>query len=633
MPHRNKMLKVLSTTTMLLALTVASPAFSHITYAANGIHDVEDKKKEDKEKKDKEDKEKKEREKKAREERMKEVIKGIVKAEGNKEDERRLEDTQALLKKLPPEVLEMYEKVGGKIHLTEKSIAENPLVEEISEKDKNLKDSEGNEVSLDSHVVFSIGGKEPALIIHTEEFSDSHTKSKEVYYEFGKAIARDTLEEKTFVNEAFIDALDSVQADEDASALLLSHLPDHEGNFDSEYVKEHIDDFREVFGQAFSYYYEPNYQPVLKAYAPEMFKYMDEMNKNGFEEINKSLDAPEKQPERKDFEEDVTAADTWYKEMYKDYSQKLKPEQKSAIQLYTTQNYKTINKGLRENDLPLDKIKEVRDMSKALAKSPLSEAGTVYRKVGKDALGIDITTNFKNENVVQKLKSQLEGSIREEKAFLSTSVANHFSESFDAKTVLVKLNIPEGTHAAYIFGDLATYQGESELIIDKGSSYRIDKIDTYEYTKKSGVKQTNLLVEATLLPSHLAENVNTAARELDRQGLKEEKEDIVEKLIDLDESLSDLDRLLKKSDKMDKEEVLVFFNTIVDNLSHVTKQDAAILDSLVTSSRSQENEEYQTWLEDVKTMYNHYETMQQLDDNEIVEYVTDLKSKLDSITN
>ncbi|GIN99857.1 hypothetical protein J5TS2_05260 [Brevibacillus halotolerans] len=633
MPHRNKMLKVLSTTTMLLALTAASPAFSHITYAANGIHDVEDKKKEDKEKKDKEDKEKKEREKKAREERMKEVIKGIVKAEGKKEDEQRLEDTQALFKKLPPEVLEMYEKVGGKIHLTEKSIAENPLVEEISEKDKNLKDSEGNEVSLDSHVVFSIGGKEPALIIHTEEFSDSHTKSKEVYYEFGKAIARDTLEEKTFVNEAFLDAVDSVQADEDASALLLSHLPTHEGNFDSEYVKEHIDDFREVFAQAFSYYYEPNYQPVLKAYAPEMFKYMDEMNKNGFEEINKSLDAPEKQPERKDFEEDVSAADTWYKEMYKDYSQKLKPEQKSAIQLYTTQNYKTINKGLRENDLPLDKIKEVRDMSKALAKSPLSEAGTVYRKVGKDALGIDITTNFKNENVVEKLKNQLEGSIREEKAFLSTSVANHFSDSFDAKTVLFKINIPEGTHAAYIFGDLATYQGESELIIDKGSSYRIDKIETYEYTKKSGVKQTNLLVEATLLPSHLAENVNTAARELDRQGIKEQKEDIVEKLIDLDESLSDLDRLLKKSDKMDKEEVLEFFNTIVDNLRHVTKQDAAILDSLVTSSRSQENEEYQTWLEDVKTMYNHYETMQQLDDNEIVEYVTDLKSKLDSITN
>ncbi|AIG27266.1 lethal factor domain protein [Brevibacillus laterosporus] len=630
MPHRNKMLKVLSTTTMLLALTAASPAFSHITYAANGIHDVENKKKEDKEKKNKEDKEKKEREKKAREERMKEVIKGIVKAEGNKEDERRLEDTQELLKKLPPEALEMYEKAGGKIHLTEKSIAENPLVEKISEKDKNIKDSEGNEVSLDSHVVFSIGGKEPALIIHTEEFSDSHTKSKEVYYEFGKAIARDTFEEKTFVNEAFIDALDRVQADEDASALLLSHLPTHEGKFDSEYVKEHIDGFREVFAQAFSYYYEPTYQPVLKTYAPEMFKYMDEMNKNGFEEINKSVDAPEKQPERKDFEENVTAADTWYKEMYKDYSQKLKPEQKSAIQLYTTQNYKTINKGLRENDLPLDKIKEVRDMSKALAKSPLSEAGTVYRKVGKDALGIDITTNFKNENVVEKLKNQLEGSIREEKAFLSTSVANHFSESFDAKTVLVKINIPEGTHAAYIFGDLATYQGESELIIDKGSSYRIDKIDTYEYTKKSGVKQTNLLVEATLLPSHLAENVNTAARELDRQGLKE---DMIEKLIDLDESLSDLDRLLKKSDKMDKEEVVEFFNTIVGNLSHVTKQDAAILDSLVTSSRSQEKEEYQTWLEDVKTMYNHYETMQQLNDNEIVEYVTDLKSKLDSITN
>ncbi|MGG0811039.1 lethal factor domain protein, partial [Brevibacillus laterosporus] len=72
MLHRHKMRKVLSTTAMLFALTATSPAFSYIAHAANGSHDVENKKKEDKEKKDKEDKEKKEREKKAREERMKE---------------------------------------------------------------------------------------------------------------------------------------------------------------------------------------------------------------------------------------------------------------------------------------------------------------------------------------------------------------------------------------------------------------------------------------------------------------------------------------------------------------------------------------------------------------------------------
>ncbi|XOS92844.1 ADP-ribosyltransferase [Brevibacillus laterosporus] len=314
--------------------------------------------------------------------------------------------------------------------------------------------------------------------------------------------------------------------------------------------------------------------------------------------------------------------------MFKQYSQKLKPEQKSAIQLYTTQNYKTINKGLREDNLPVDKIKEVRDMSKALAKSPISEAGVVYRKVGKDALGIDITTNFKNQNVVTKLKNDLEGSIREEKAFLSTSVANHFSESFDAKTVLFKINIPEGTHAAYIFGDLATYQGESELIIDKGSSYRIDKINTYEYTKKSGVKQTNLLVEATLLPSDLADNINTAAKELEKHGLKDQQDNILEKFIDLDESLSDLDRLLKKSNEMNEEQTLEYFKAIVDNVSHVNEHDATILNTLLTNSK--ENTEFTTWLEDVKTMYGHIETIQKLSDNEIIDYLTTLKGKLDS---
>ncbi|QDX90978.1 hypothetical protein EEL30_00440 (plasmid) [Brevibacillus laterosporus] len=71
------------------------------------------------------EKNKKERAKKSREERMKEIMKGIITTEVKSEEEQRLQDTQALLNKLSPEVLEMYEKAGGKIHLTEKSIAEN----------------------------------------------------------------------------------------------------------------------------------------------------------------------------------------------------------------------------------------------------------------------------------------------------------------------------------------------------------------------------------------------------------------------------------------------------------------------------------------------------------------------------
>ncbi|CCF17048.1 lethal factor domain protein [Brevibacillus laterosporus GI-9] len=209
---------------------------------------------------------------------MKEIIKEIVTTEVKSKEEQRLQDTQELLKKLSPEVLEMYEKAGGKIHLTDKRIIENPTLRDINEKEKQIKDSEGNEVSLDSRFVFSVGGKNPALIIHTEEYSDSHSKSKDFYYEIGKAIARDTLDESTCVNEAFLDALHQAKADEDANALLFSHLPAYEGKYDTAYVREHIDEFREVFAQAFAYYYEPSYQPVLKAYVPEMFRYMNDIN-------------------------------------------------------------------------------------------------------------------------------------------------------------------------------------------------------------------------------------------------------------------------------------------------------------------------------------------------------------------
>ncbi|MED1786663.1 ADP-ribosyltransferase, partial [Brevibacillus laterosporus] len=201
-----------------------------------------------------------------------------------------------------------------------------------------------------------------------------------------------------------------------------------------------------------------------------------------------------------DFEKDINTALKWYEEEYKDYNNKLIPVQKSAIQFYTTGNYKAINKDLREDNLTdEDRKKVVKNISDALALSPLKKTIVTYRKAGKDSLGLDISTNLKDANVIKGLKEKLEESIREEKAFLSTSIANHFSDSFDVKSVLFKIIVPKGTHAAYIFGDLMTFHGESELLIDKGYSYKIIKISTYEHTKTTGAKQTNLLVEAGLL--------------------------------------------------------------------------------------------------------------------------------------
>ncbi|WP_242481450.1 ADP-ribosyltransferase [Bacillus cereus] len=90
----------------------------------------------------------------------------------------------------------------------------------------------------------------------------------------------------------------------------------------------------------------------------------------------------------KDFKDNVAEADKWYKEVYKDYDDNLNSEQIAAIQLYTTQNYKTINKGLRENTLPADKEKDVQAISEALANIPLPETVVAYRKAGKNALGL-----------------------------------------------------------------------------------------------------------------------------------------------------------------------------------------------------------------------------------------------------
>ncbi|MCG7317698.1 anthrax toxin lethal factor-related metalloendopeptidase [Brevibacillus laterosporus] len=473
MQHRNKMLKVLSTTTMLLALTATSPAFSYITHAANGIHDVEDKKKEDKQKKEKEDKEKKEREKKSREERMKEIIKGIVTTEVNSEEKQRLQDTQELLKKLSPEVLEMYEKAGGKIHLTDKSIAENPTLRDLSEKDKQIKDSEGNEVSLDSRFVFSIGGKNPALIIHTEEYSESHSKSKEVYYEIGKAIARDTLSESTFVNEEFLHAVHQAKADEDASALLLSHLPTHEGEYDTTYVKEHINEFREVFAQAFSYYYEPSYRPGLKAYAPEMFRYMDDMSKKGFNEINTQV--KEKQITPLDFKSDIDAA--------KEFGAKIKlsdtvvtKEDKKFMDGYVAYGpmlnriLRGVDKhpGISDIDMFIHGIDSLFKKEEAKLPNDL----IVYRRTDEREFALPAGSLFTkdgnvNHDAINKLK-KLEGKIKTDKGFISTSLAlNNVPLGGNQESILIQMKLPKGTPAIYMDNSWL------ELLLKRDSSYKI----------------------------------------------------------------------------------------------------------------------------------------------------------------
>ncbi|MBM7111598.1 hypothetical protein SAM19_05018 [Brevibacillus laterosporus] len=79
---------------------------------------------------------------------------------------------------------------------------------------------------------------------------------------------------------------------------------------------------------------------------------------------------------------------------------------------------------------------------------------------------------------------------------------------------------------------------------------------------------------------------------------------------------------------MNEEQTLEYFKAIVDNVSHVNEHDATILNTLLTNSK--ENTEFTTWLEDVKTMYGHIETIQKLSDNEIIDYLTTLKGKLDS---
>ncbi|PDZ93748.1 lethal factor domain protein, partial [Bacillus cereus] len=101
-----------------------------------------------------------------------------VKPDVRGETEENAQKTQELLKKLPHEVLELYDNVGGEVHITDKKLTQHEELNDSSYKDMSVINSEEKVVSLKEHFVFAIGGREPSLIIHAEDYA-SHPASKE----------------------------------------------------------------------------------------------------------------------------------------------------------------------------------------------------------------------------------------------------------------------------------------------------------------------------------------------------------------------------------------------------------------------------------------------------------------------
>ncbi|HDX9614652.1 TPA: hypothetical protein ROY01_005861 [Bacillus toyonensis] len=502
------MLKVLSMSFLLTSLVITSPLVTTVTHAAgtHGEGTGTDGKRDEEEKKKREEEEKRKREEEAKrkvnEERMKEIIKRVVQVEVKDEAETGKEETEKLLKDLPAEILEMYDKIGGQIRIVDGRLDEHPDL-----KNRKVIDDEGKEVSLEKYYAYALKEKEPEVFIRvSEEYEGSIHQRMNVYNEIGKSLVHDVLKPEVLMDSSFLNAVNQMQSDEDTKAEFFTQiLKEHTGSFDEAYVKEHIEDFQHVFAKAFAFSQIPECKEFFKAYAPKMSDYFDEMDWGKLKEQVKN--------EPLDFAKDGNAASQWAEENLKGYAEKLNADEKAEIDLYTTGNYSTINSYLRDPEGSHYQDKEglkkrIDLISSGLQKLSLPTDIVVYRRTGADTFKPDpnnpsLKFDFNNPKDIESFKKQYEGSINEEKAFLSTSLVRDpdLYSNFMQKRILMRITLPKGTHAGFLPAlKLGTYQGENEMLLDHGYQYKIDKIGTVETELSTGKKRTDVFVEAKVIP-------------------------------------------------------------------------------------------------------------------------------------
>ncbi|EEL02945.1 Calmodulin-sensitive adenylate cyclase [Bacillus cereus BDRD-ST196] len=202
-------------------------------------------------------------------------MKRVVQIDVKEENVVRREETEKLVKDLPSEILEMYDKVGGKIKIVEGSLAEYPDL-----KGRKAINDNGKEVSLDQYYAYSIEGKAPEVFIRaSEDYEESIHKRTSVYNEIGKSLVRDVLKTEVLMDSSFLQAVNQMRLDKDTEAEFFSqNLRTYKGSFDETYVKEHIKDFQDIFAKAFAYSRIPEFKEFFNTYAPDMFDYFDKID-------------------------------------------------------------------------------------------------------------------------------------------------------------------------------------------------------------------------------------------------------------------------------------------------------------------------------------------------------------------
>lgn len=147
------------------------------------------------------------------------------------------------------------------------------------------------------------------------------------------------------------------------------------------------------------------------------------------------------------------------------WANSLSPEGKEAVKDYTGTAYVNINATLRgiQKQFEPGNYEKALHLHESLQSASIPTNCTVYRGASSKALG---ALRMLPDNM-------LIGKVISDKGFMSTSIDRN--SAFGGDTLLV-IDVPKGSHGAYV-GDISSFgHYESEVLFDVGSKMRITDV-------------------------------------------------------------------------------------------------------------------------------------------------------------
>ncbi|MER7716784.1 putative T7SS-secreted protein [Streptomyces flaveolus] len=176
---------------------------------------------------------------------------------------------------------------------------------------------------------------------------------------------------------------------------------------------------------------------------------------------------------------DPDAAISYGRDNWNRYVDDLPPEARQALRDYTGEppykgapgyaTYQEMNGFLRgdpELGTP-EVLNNIREVDRALAGNPIPEDVMVVRGSGVGHLDFELPEDLVGRTITDP-------------GYTSSSLGNHPVPSFEGKDAIMRLRVPEGTHAAWVEKVSDFGVTERELLLGRGTSYKVTRAFTDE---------------------------------------------------------------------------------------------------------------------------------------------------------